>query len=182
MQTGHCQCCYTPGFIGISGFGGGVSDSVCVEDRFCFKLPENIPLDIGAMVEPIAVAWHAARLADIQEGSETLVLGGGPIGLAVIQSARAQGATKVICAEIAAERRRFADTFGATHILDPAIDDVVVRTKEICRGTGPKVAFDCAGVSASLKTAALAIKTHGTVFNVSPTKRRLSCSFSDICF
>ena len=84
----------------------------------------------------------------------------------MIQCAKARGATTIIVAEVARERQNFAKTFGATHIFDPRSEDVVKKSKEVCGGQGPKIAFDCAGVPASIKTAALAIRSRGTVVNV----------------
>ena len=84
----------------------------------------------------------------------------------MIQCAKARGATTVIAVEVARERLNFAKMFGATHIFDPRSEDVVKRSKEVCGGQGPKIAFDCAGVPTSIKTAALAIKSRGTVVNV----------------
>jgi threonine dehydrogenase-like Zn-dependent dehydrogenase len=58
-HEGLINCCDSAGFIGLSGGGGGMSDFVCVDPNFVFKLPEHIGLDVGALVEPLAVAWHA---------------------------------------------------------------------------------------------------------------------------
>ena len=56
---GYINCCDSAGFVGLSGGGGGMSDAVCVDAQFVFKLPKHIDLDVGALVEPLAVAWHA---------------------------------------------------------------------------------------------------------------------------
>ncbi|KAI9880267.1 MAG: hypothetical protein M1823_006750, partial [Watsoniomyces obsoletus] len=143
-----------------------MSEAVCIDDGFVFKLPESIPLDIGALVEPLAVAWHAVDQYDIQKGDSALVLGAGPIGLGVVQCLKARGAETIIVAEVAKQRQEYATHFGATHILDPRTEDVVKKCKELCDGQGPKVALDCAGVAASIKTAALAVRARGTVVNV----------------
>jgi threonine dehydrogenase-like Zn-dependent dehydrogenase len=112
------------------------------------------------------VAWHAVDTSPIEHSDAVLVLGAGPIGLGVIQCAKARGATTIIVAEVARERQNFAKMFGATHIFDPRSEDIAKKSKEICGGQGPKIAFDCAGVPASIKTAALAIRSRGTVVNV----------------
>lgn len=165
-RAGHINSCDKAGFVGLSGGGGGMSDLVCVEASFCFKLPPDIPLDIGALVEPLAVAWHAVDQYPLQQGDETLVLGAGPIGLGVIQCLKARGAGTIIVVEVAAERQNFAKHFGATHILDPTKEDIVKKCKEICGGQGPKVALDCAGVPASIKSGTLALRPRGTLVNV----------------
>ena len=165
-QQGYINSCDKAGFVGLSGGGGGMSEAVCIDDGFVFKLPDSIPLDIGALVEPLAVAWHAVDQYDIQEGDSALVLGAGPIGLGVVQCLKARGVETVIVVEVAKQRQEYAEHFGATHILDPTKDDVVKKCKEICNGQGPNVALDCAGVPASIKTAALSVRARGTVVNV----------------
>lgn len=159
--------CHSAGFVGLSGGGGGLSDAVTVQERAVLALPENVPLDIGALVEPLSVAWHAISAAPLKPKSDTvLVLGGGPIGLAIIQCLKAKGVKQIICAEVAKQRQQFAKELGAHQVLDPTKDDVVKIAKELTNGVGPDVVLDAAGVPASVKTACNAVKARGTVVNV----------------
>ncbi|KPI39589.1 (R,R)-butanediol dehydrogenase [Cyphellophora attinorum] len=158
--------CSSGGFVGLSGGGGGVSDFVCIDSQFAFKLPSNVDLDVGALVEPLAVAWHAVDQYELRKGDAALVLGAGPIGLSVIQCLKARGAETIIVAEVAAERKAFAKHFGATHIVDPTKEDVAGKAKEITGGKGVDVALDCAGVAASIKSEVAAVRVRGTVVNV----------------
>ncbi|KAK5018771.1 hypothetical protein LTR60_000499 [Cryomyces antarcticus] len=157
------------GFVGLSGGGGGLSDAVVVPASSVLALPDNVPLDIGALVEPLAVAWHAVSASPLAStpNANVLVLGGGPIGLAVVQALVARKAAKIIMSEVAPARQAFAREFGAHHVLDPRTDDTVAMSKELCGGEdGPDIVFDCAGVPASLVTACQAVKARGTVVNV----------------
>ncbi|KAI8630365.1 GroES-like protein [Xylariaceae sp. FL1651] len=165
-QDGFPNCCVTNGFLGLSGGGGGLSDYVCVRYEAVFKLSDNISLEVGALVEPLAVAWHAVAESGIKAGQASLVFGTGPIGLAVIQCLKAINAGEIIAVEVAAQRQQFAKQFGATHILDPTSVDVVKRARELVGGRGPPVAFDCAGVPASLDSATRAVCARGTIMNV----------------
>ncbi|EXJ96289.1 hypothetical protein A1O1_01415 [Capronia coronata CBS 617.96] len=165
-KEGYINCCDHAGFVGLSGGGGGMSDYVCIDEQFVYKLPDNVPLDIGALVEPLAVAWHGVNQSPLKEGQSALVMGAGPIGLGVIQCLKARGAKDIIVVELAKERQNFAQQFGATHIIDPRYEDVVKRCKEICDGQGPHVALDAAGVAATLKSAALAVRARGTIVNL----------------
>ena len=99
-----------------------------------------------------------------------LILGGGPIGLGVIKTLKAQGAEKIIVSEMAPRRKEFARQFGADYVLDPSKDDVVARVKEICDGQGAHVAFDAAGVQAGFHQAMEAIRPRGTVVNIAVWK------------
>lgn len=165
-KDGYINCCDHAGFVGLSGGGGGMSDYVCVDEQFVFKLPDHIELDVGALVEPLAVAWHGVNQSPLREGDSAIVMGAGPIGLGVIQCLKARGAKNIIVVEIAKERQNFAKHFGATHLIDPRHEDAVKRAKEICDGQGPQVAFDAAGLAITLKSAALAVRARGTIVNL----------------
>lgn len=94
------------------------------------------------------------------------MLGGGPIGLAVVQALKAKSTEKIIVSEVASRRREFAKQFGADYVLDPTKDDIVARVREICDGRGADVAFDAAGVQAGLDQAILSIRARGTLVNI----------------
>lgn len=184
--AGAENACHTGGFIGLSGGGGGLSEAVSVPADQVFPLPEGVPLELGALVEPLSVAWHAVAAAPVTPESTVLVMGGGPIGLAAVLCLIAKGVKKIIVAEIATARRRFAKDFGATHIINPKEQDVMKETMSITGGIGADVVLDCAGVPAryvnpaptprvwsmvadvwpSVKAACEAVKTRGTVVNV----------------
>lgn len=86
---------------------------------------------------------------------------------AVIQVLLAQGAKKVICAEVATKRQEFAREFGAHHVLDPTKVNIESTCLELCGGlNGPDIVFDCAGVPKSLETACKTVRSRGTVVNV----------------
>ncbi len=99
-----------------------------------------------ALVEPLAVAWHAVKISPFKQGDSVLILGGGPIGLAVIQALQAKGAGQIIVSEVAPRRKEFAKEFGAHYVLDPTKEDIVARVRELCDGQGAHLAFDATGV------------------------------------
>lgn len=71
--------CPNWGFLGYSGIGGGMAEYIVVERKALFKVPENVSLDVAALVEPLAVGWHAVRMAQAREGHCCLVLGAGEL-------------------------------------------------------------------------------------------------------
>lgn len=172
-SAGVENVCYNGGFIGLSGGGGGLSDSVVVPEAAVFGLPDNVSLDVGALVEPLSVAWHAISAAPLREDSVVLILGAGPIGLAIIQCLISLKTSNIIVSEVSKVRQEFARTFGARHIIDPISEDVITKSKELSGSDGPDVVFDCAGVPASLTTACSAIKVRGTVVNVAIWKKEV---------
>jgi 2-desacetyl-2-hydroxyethyl bacteriochlorophyllide A dehydrogenase len=105
-------------------------------------------------------------MSSFEKGQSVLILGGGPIGLAVIQALKARGASKIIVSEMAARRKQFATEFGADYVLDPTTDDIVARCRELCEDQGVHVVFDAAGVQAGLDQAVEAVRARGTIVNI----------------
>jgi threonine dehydrogenase-like Zn-dependent dehydrogenase len=160
-----------------------------VDTSHVISLPDSIPLDIGgklklrpflvvlrlsvltkestALVEPLAVAWHAVSRSPLQANDTALVVGGGPIGLAIIQVLKAKGITSIITVEPAAMRRQRALALGATEILDPSEVNAVTQVRALTGGIGAAVAFECSGVQAGLDTAVAGLQVGGTVVIVS---------------
>lgn len=148
-KAGLRNICSSGGFVGLSGGGGGLSEAVCVSASHVLPLPKGVELDVGALVEPLAVAWHATTAAP-KMGPDTnaLVIGGGPIGLAMILCLKAQGVKTILVSEVASSRQRFAQNFGATRVIDPSKETVNDVIREMTAQKGVDVAFDCAGVPA----------------------------------
>lgn len=134
-----------------------------------------------ALVEPLAVAWHAVKISPVKRGDSVLVLGAGPIGLAVIQVLKARGAEKIIVSEMMPRRKEFAKDFGAHYVLDPSKVDIVSSVKEICDGRGANVAFDAAGVQDELDKAMQAIRTRGTLVNVAIWEKTATITPNWLC-
>ena len=128
------------------------------------------------------MAWHAINLSPFKKGDSVLVLGGGPIGLAVVQSLKAKGAGKIIVSEPAARRREFAKQFGADHVLNPTAEDIVTKVREICDGRGANIVFDAAGVQVGVDSAILALRARGTFVNIAVWEKTVSLKPNDLTF
>jgi threonine dehydrogenase-like Zn-dependent dehydrogenase len=149
-EAGAENVCHRVGFVGLSGGGGGgLSEAVCVSADRVFPVPDGVSLETAALVEPLAVSWHAVSAApDVGPASSAMIIGGGPIGLTAILCLRARGVRNIIVCEMAEARRRFASDFGASTVLNPREDDVSNIILELTNGRGVDIAFDCAGVAA----------------------------------
>ncbi|GAQ06189.1 (R,R)-butanediol dehydrogenase [Aspergillus lentulus] len=146
---------------------GGLSDHVVVAEKHAILLPEGFPLDLGALVEPLTVAWHAVSRASVRPDDAVLVVGGGPIGLAVVQVLKARGIKSIIVSEVSSQRKQFARQLGATEVFDPRTDDIVASVRAMTAEEGAAIAFECSGVQVGLDTAVQAIRARGTVTIVS---------------
>ncbi|KAJ4298879.1 hypothetical protein N0V90_004122 [Kalmusia sp. IMI 367209] len=155
------------GLKGFHGSGGGFSELVAVETKHCYPLPESVDLGLAALIEPLAVAWHAVTLCGIKSWSDksVLVLGGGPIGIAHISVLRAKGCRKIFVSEPTAVRatqnREIAD-----QVFNPVTEDVAGKCRELTSGEGVDVVFDCAGVQKGLNAGMDALTFRGVYMNV----------------
>lgn len=173
--AGAYNICHSVGFVGLSGSGGGLSDAVCVRSDRVFALPDNVDLDVAALTEPLSVAWHAIEAApELGPQSFVLIVGGGPIGLAIVLCLRAKGVTDIMVSEVAASRREYAKQFGAKWVVSPIDTDVVADVQEKTGKKGADVTIDCAGVAASIQCACTAVKTFGTIINVAIWEKGVS--------
>jgi len=167
-QNGQRNVCAGMGFVGLSGPPGGLGQWTTLKPENFHVLPDNIPLDIGAVIEPLAVAWHATRVGGVKKGDTCLVMGAGPIGALVIRSLKAQGVRLVVCAEPAKSRQAIAKASGADKIVDPTKEDVAKICQDLTEGRGVDVAFDAAGLAngLTLNTAVKATRAFGQITNI----------------
>ncbi|WP_137152138.1 zinc-dependent alcohol dehydrogenase family protein [Devosia sp. FKR38] len=129
---------------------GGFAEFVAVPAQQAFVLPDGLDPVHGAFSEPLACCLHALDVARIVPGSTVAVLGGGVIGLLMVQLARLAGAAEVVLVTRQASRRALALELGATVAIDPAAGDVVAAVRGL-NGRGVDVVLECAGVPETLQ-------------------------------
>ncbi len=116
------------------------------------KIPESIPFQVGAVLEPLGTAFRTASEAGVQ-GKPIVVLGCGPIGLFAIGAAAMMGASKVIGIDISEFRLSGAKAMGATHVLNSRTDDVVKAVLDLTGGYGADAIIEASGSVEAIKTA-----------------------------
>lgn len=132
---------------------------------FCFKLPDHVTLEEGAILEPLSVGVHACRRAGVTLGSSVLVCGAGPIGLVSLLSAKAMGASKVCITDIDENRLQVAKSMGADHtvlVKSGAVETLAQKIKEEM-GEMPNITVECSGAESSIRLGILATKSGGVI-------------------
>lgn len=161
-------------FVGLAGRGGGLSENIVVRQRWVHKIGNEIPLDQAALIEPLAVAYHAVErsgvleLSDEQRSQLTALIGGaGPIGLLTGAVLKALG-IRVIVSELSELRRNKAlESKAADIVLNPAEVDVVSEVLQLTDAKGVDISFECTSVEVVLNTLLKAMAPRGVVVNVS---------------
>ncbi|EME83580.1 uncharacterized protein MYCFIDRAFT_136960 [Pseudocercospora fijiensis CIRAD86] len=162
---GHDNTCIRLGFVGINTKTGGMSEITVVAEDSLLKLPPSIDCDVGALIEPLAVAWHGVRLAEnLSPTSSALIIGAGPVGCAVLLSLKAQNLTKIAISDPSPEKRKFVSHLGASATYNP-FESEINPSSTLPRDSFD-VVFDCAGVPTSFDTAIASIKPRRTVINL----------------
>ncbi len=150
---GRPNLCSCLRFAGHGSQDGGLRERIAWPDRCLFPLPDALDDADGAMLEPLGVAIHAVRLANLQFSMRVGIYGCGPIGLLITQLARLYGARQIIATDRLPNRMDAARNFGATQAFngaDPGVDGEILAASG---GEGLDVVFEAAGDQAAVDTA-----------------------------
>ena len=161
-KSGRYNLCADVQFFATPPVDGSMATYVTHPADFCYKLPEHVSLDEGAMMEPLSVGIHACRRGKVGMGSRVLVMGAGPIGLVTVLAARAAGASYIALTDPRAERLGLAQQVGvdyATSAVGPTLaPDLADRA-----GGMFDVSVDCSGAEAAVRAAMTATRSGGKV-------------------
>ena len=160
MYCGKCHYCRIGKkqlCTGLQAYGvnlnGGFAETCVVKQEQCYRLFPSVPLKYGAMTEPLACAVHGIDRANIRHGDTVCVLGGGAVGLMMVQLARMAGASQVLLSEPVAMRREIGLQVGADAAIDPVNEDLAARVREITGLPGVDVVIECVGNAIAMKQA-----------------------------
>lgn len=123
---------------------GGYAEQLVVEQSVTLPVPNGLPPEQAALTEPMAVGWHAVQRGEVKKGQVAIVIGCGPIGLAVILMLKAHGVRTVIASDYSPGRRALATRCGADVVVDPAQDSPYDKAKGHGHLETPLDAFDLA--------------------------------------
>ncbi|XP_060067937.1 sorbitol dehydrogenase-like [Ylistrum balloti] len=139
---------------------------------FCFRLPGNISLDEGALLEPLAVAIYSCRRGNVRLGTKVLVCGSGPVGILTMLVAKQIGASKVLITDIDDNRLQVARQMGADLTLKVTSNDPMCLADqvEVIMEGQPEVSIECSGADISYATAIHATYPGGCVVTVARYK------------
>lgn len=137
---------------------------VTIHEDFAFLVPDNVSDDAAALIEPVSVVLWAARCTNLKAGDHILVTGAGPIGLLMVQVARALGATKVVVSDVNSSRLDRAEQVGASRIVD------VSETPLHEAGVEVDAFIECSGHPAALSDGIKCVRAGGvaTVVGMGP--------------
>lgn len=175
---GHCEFCKTGKynlcpdvvFFATPPVDGVFQEYVAHEADLCFKLPDNVSTMEGALIEPLAVGFHAAMQGGARAGQTAVVMGSGCIGLVTMMALKAMGVSKVYVVDIMEKRLRKALELGADGVIDASRTDVVAEIRKLTGGKCCDLAVETAGTQTTTVQAIHMTKKGATIVLVGYSK------------
>lgn len=166
---GHCIYCGAGQYnhcplLALHGYnraGGGLAGYTVVKRAMAHRLPRGVSALQGALIEPLAIAWHTANRCQVQAGQTVAIHGAGPIGVGVYLTLRRRGVDTIVI-DPSPLRRAVLAGLGARTLLDPASCDVVGAIRDLTGGRGAHASVDAAGVPASFQAMLQGTRIDGT--------------------
>lgn len=175
---GHCEYCregkynLCPDvvFFATPPVDGVFQEYVAHEAALCFKLPENVDTLEGALIEPLAVGFHAANQGGAHAGQTAVVFGAGCIGLVSMMALKAEGVSRVYMVDIMQKRLDKAMELGATGVINSMNTDVQEEIGRLTEGKGVDLVIETAGMEVTTRQAILVTKKGATIVLVGYSK------------
>jgi L-iditol 2-dehydrogenase len=165
-RSGTYNLCPDIAFFATPPFDGSLINYLNHAADFCFKLPENVSYEEGALCEPLSVGVYACQRVRVQPGHRVIIFGAGPIGLVCMMVARAFGAKYVVITDVAPSRLATAKKFGADAVVNATNKSSEALSDEVrtfIGGDRYDVAFECCGIESATQCAIKSTASGGTV-------------------
>ncbi|MDR1419907.1 MAG: NAD(P)-dependent alcohol dehydrogenase [Treponema sp.] len=174
---GHCEFCRTGRynlcpdviFFATPPVDGVFQEYAVHEADLCFRLPDNVSTMEGALIEPLAVGFHAAITGDAKLGQTALVTGSGCIGLVSMLALKARGVSKVFVSDVVQKRLDKAKALGADAVINGSKEDVVAAAQELSGG-GLDLVIETSGTETAAGQGMGVLKKGGTLVFVGYSK------------
>lgn len=180
-KRGMYNICANAGFTGLTS-DGCMAEYAVVPSYAAYKLPDSVSDELGALVEPLAVAFHAVQQGNVRTGDTVAIVGAGTIGLSVLLAARAAGASDIYVVDKVKRRGELALAMGATVFINPEDEDPEQRVKELTGGLGADVSLECVGIQVTAQLTQKLARSGGTTVIVGVFEAPASMDLFDLMF
>lgn len=173
-RRGKVNLCENLQALGVD-IDGGFAEYCLAPAKQCYRLPDDFPSLHAALLEPLSCALYGIRQANIQPGNSIIIIGGGMIGVIMIQLAKLSGASLIIVTEVDEHRKELAKQFGADLVINPQKLDAE-KVIFNATGGGGDVVIECVGLPQTVQQAIRLAANGGTVvvFGVSPNDQTIN--------
>jgi Threonine dehydrogenase and related Zn-dependent dehydrogenases len=145
---------------------GAFADYFIGHEEKMYHLPQNISYQEGALVEPLAVAIHAVKRANVRIGDKVVVIGAGAIGIMVAAICHKLGAKEVLISDLSQFRLDMALRLGATKTVNPVEEDIIDTVAGMTQGKGVDHVFECVGQEKTFQQAFELVRQNGLITDI----------------
>ncbi|KAH7157983.1 xylitol dehydrogenase [Dactylonectria estremocensis] len=183
--AGRYNLCLDMVFAATPPYDGTLTGFWIAPSDFCYKLPTNVSLQEGALIEPLAVAVHIVQQARVRPGATVVVMGAGPVGLLCAAVARSFGAVKVVSVDVIQSKLDFATELAATHTyafqrISPE-ENANALLEQCNLGKGADVVIDASGAEPCIQTSLHVVKMGGTYVQGGMGKANITFPIMALC-
>jgi 2-desacetyl-2-hydroxyethyl bacteriochlorophyllide A dehydrogenase len=162
-QQGLTNLCTNKRFLGVLDCNGSMAEYLSVPEKLLYRIPDSLDNTLGAMVEPLAVAYRAVSgVTHLIEGGRVVVVGAGTIGLLLLVLAKFYGARSIVVSDVNEARLSLAERLGADLSVNASGSDLAASVREATSGNGADVAFEAVGITATVEQAMSCLRPGGT--------------------
>lgn len=178
-REGNPHLCPNLKLVGIDQ-NGGFEEYVKIKDDKLYKIPNSLPLDLAALMEPVAVAVHAVRKSKLLIGDKVVVMGGGPIGQLVAIICGINGASSIVLSEIKSERLNFAKKMEL--ITASSKEETIKKNMEMTKGEGADIIYEAVGIQDTYNYITELVKIGGKIITIGAANKPIALDMWKVYF
>ncbi|NLM47974.1 MAG: alcohol dehydrogenase catalytic domain-containing protein [Epulopiscium sp.] len=179
-KKGYTNVCTNKRFYGVLDVNGAFAEYLCVPEKLLYPLPDHISYSIGALIEPLAVAYCGVKKAGDLAGKNVLIVGGGTIGQLVLSVVKTMKPKAIIMSDLSDFRLECAKQLGATHTINPKNKNFVDEVKKALNGDLIDVALEAVGVASTVEQALSVLKNQGTCIWIGNNAKTVEVNMQDV--
>lgn len=186
-KAGTYNLCPKMAFAATPPYDGTLCKYYPLPEDLCYKLPDHVTLEEGALIEPLSVAVHIVKQAGVKPGQNVVVFGAGPVGLLCAAVSKSFGAAKTVCVDIQEGRLDFAKSFikGSTTFIPSSSASAAENAAKICDenafSTGADIAIDASGAPPSVNTGIHVLRVGGTYVQAGMGRDEITFPIMAVC-
>lgn len=179
-RAGNMHLCLNKRALGVLDCDGAMSEYIAIPARLLFKLSDRVSYEVGAMMEPLAVAMRGVNHAGDLAGKTVLVVGAGTIGLLALALVKTRNPARVFVSDLSDTRLDVARRLGADFAVNPSQEDLAAAVKAATGGAGADVAIEAVGATPTVQQAMSCLRTGGTGVWIGNSAKMITVNMQEI--
>jgi len=179
-RQGKTHLCVNKRSFGVLDCNGAMAEYICVPEKNLFKLADNVSDDVGAMMEPLAVAYSGVNTAGDLSGKDVMIVGAGTIGLFVLAVVKTRNPARVFICDLNENRLSKAKGMGADFIINPSKVNAEDFIKGETGGAGVDVTIEAVGATPTVQQAMACLRMGGTAVWIGNSAKMITINMQEI--